>query len=67
MKTPRFIARQEIGATSFSDILTSFLNTRFVAFLEAFIKETGLPRDSAFEIARRLLKDAEIPQEDEEK
>ena len=25
MKTPRFIARQEIGATSFSDILTGII------------------------------------------
>ena len=66
MKSPRFIARQEIGATSFADILTAFLNTRFVMFLEAFAKETGIPRELAFDTAYELLKNAEIPQHDEQ-
>jgi hypothetical protein len=65
MKTPQFIARQEIGATSFADILTQFLNTRFVMFLDAFAKANGIPREQAFNTAYELLKNAEIPQHDE--
>lgn len=66
MKKPTFIARQEISATSFADFLASFLNTRFVMFLERFAEETGIPREKAFNTAYKLLKDAEIPQDDEQ-
>lgn len=64
MKKPKFLAKQEIGATPFADMLTDFINVRFLGFLGAFADLHGIQRDKAFETARELLSNAEIPQDE---
>ena len=63
MRKPKFLAVQEIGATPYADMLADFMNTRFVGFLGSFADAIGIPRERAYETARELLANAEIPQE----
>ena len=65
MKRPVFLAEQEIGAIEHAPMLANMINTRFVGFLAALSKKLGLPKDRVSKAAVEVLKEADIPQGDE--
>ena len=46
-------------------MLANMINTRFVGFLAALSKKLGLPKDRVSKAAVEVLKEADIPQGDE--
>lgn len=55
-----------VTAKELDPLTSSFLNTRFTAFMLRFMEENGLEASRAISIARDILRDAEIPQPGDE-